>query len=157
MISMPTIEKWSKTLNVGPFFVIEHAEQDCLYRGQPSKLEMAVGMVQSGPINIEFVQQLNDTPSVYRDIYQPGEEGFHHVSMFTDNYDEEIERYQSLGYEVGLEGDMGVYRYCYVDTFSVLGFMVELVEDKPAIQATYKKVRDAAEGWDGTDLIRPLL
>ena len=150
------IEHWATTLGVGPFFTTSLG-MDCLYRGQPSHLEIVVSMVQAGTLNIELIQQLNDTPSVYRDIYKPGEEGFHHVSMFTDNFDEELERYKSLGFEVGLfYGTEDTFRLCYIDTFNPMGFMTELVEDKPMSQANYTKVREAAIDWDGTDLVRPL-
>ncbi len=150
------IEHWATTLGLGPFFVIENAPLETLHRGQPVTLELSVAMVQAGPINIELIQQLNDQPSTYRDVYRVGEEGFHHVCMLVGNFDEEVDRYKAMGYELSLEAHMGLSRIVYVDTHETLGCQLELVEDSPAIQGLYQRVREGAETWDGTDLVRPL-
>lgn len=150
------IERWNKALGLGPFFTVEDAELECLYRGNPSSLRLNVAMAQAGPINIELIEQLNDAPSVYRDMYPPDNEGFHHVCMLVDNFEEQKQHYRSLGCDVAFEGDMGAYSFCYVDARPFIGYMIELVEDGDTIRAIYDRVREGAESFDGSDLIRSL-
>lgn len=150
------IEKWSDSLGLGPFYAVENSRFNCIYRGQGSQLELSVAMAQSGPLNIELIEQINDVPSVYRDIYPKGGEGFHHICLFTDNLEADKTHYRSLGYEIAFEGDMGVYKFCYVDSFSSMGHMIELVEDTPEIRGVYEKVRKGAETWQGGELVLPL-
>ena len=150
------IERWSTTLGLGPFFVLENITLDCMSRGKPTAIDVSAAFVQSGSLNIELLQQLNDAPSMIRDVYRSGEEGFHHVCIFTDNYDDEVERYRKAGCELALEQDLGAYRTGFINAVNTLGYMIELVDDVPEMRATYKKVKQAAEAWDGTNLIRPL-
>jgi len=150
------IERWHQAVGLGPFFTLEGAELDCIYRGNPSNLHLNVAMVQAGPINIELIQQLNDAPSVYRDMYAKGTEGFHHVCMLIDDFEAQKQHYRSLDCAVAFEGDMGVYRFCYVDTRPFTGYMIELVEDGDAIRGIYDRVCQGAQTWDGSDLVRPL-
>ena len=151
------IDKWSKLLNIGPFFINENLTFDVVYRGQPTVLQVSVATVQSGGINIELIQPLVDTPSVYADIYAHGAEGFHHICMVVDNYDEQVQRFCAQGHAIAMQATMGDCRFCYIDTYNTLGCMTELVENKSDIRALYQHIREAAETWDGhTDLIRPM-
>ena len=34
---------------------------------------------------IQFIQQHDDTPSIYRDMYRTGEEGYHHVGVLVND------------------------------------------------------------------------
>ena len=150
------IDKWATTLGLGPFFVVENVQLDNLYRGVPVTLELSVAMVQAGPINIELIQQHNAVPSCYRDVYGEGEEGFHHVCMLVQDFDQEVRRYTDMDYALSLEAEMKAYRIAYVDTHDELGCLVELVEDRPAIRQLYSRIEEAASSWDGADLVRPM-
>ena len=150
------IDHWHRTLGVGPFYLVENAPLQTVYRGQPVTLELSVAMVQSGELNIELIQQLNDVPSTYREVYPAGPGGFHHVCIIADDYDGEVERYRAQGFESSLEADMGGYRGIYLDARDAIGCHIEVVEDGPGIRGTYEKIRRGAAEWDGSRLIRPL-
>ena len=38
---------------------------------------------------IQFIQQHDNTPSIYRDMYALGQEGFHHVGLLVNDYEGE--------------------------------------------------------------------
>ncbi|MEL7029174.1 MAG: VOC family protein, partial [Pseudomonadota bacterium] len=113
---------------------------------------------QVGALNIELIQQKDDRPSVYRDIYPPGASGFHHICLFTDDLKADVASYNAMGFETALEAndDVSGLKFAYVDAFRSLNCMIELVENGPTIQAIYSKVREGAEEWDGRNLKRSL-
>jgi len=151
-------ERMTELVGAGPFFVLEHIPlSECLYRGDKVDFDHTSAYGQCGPIMIELVQQNNDGPSAFRDMYAPGEEGLHHVASFTDDFDAEVARYAALGFEAAnLATTTGGTRFAYIDTVSMLGHMVEFYQDDKGVRDFYAMVAAAAEGWDGTDPVRVL-
>ena len=81
-------KRYNEVYGVGPFFVFDHIQLvKNWYRGTEMPLDISAAFVQSGDLNIEFIQQHNDGPSCYRDMFKPGEEGFHHTAIFCKDYD----------------------------------------------------------------------
>ena len=148
---------WTDCWGIGPFFIIRHAKWENLrYRGQPVEVDASFAMAQAGPLQIELCAQHNVAPSCYRDMFQPGQEGFHHLAMVVDNYDVEIARLKDVGFEVAMEGTFGEMQFAYVDTRTVSGFMTEIVSNWGPVGDTHRMVADASIGWDGRDPVRDL-
>jgi catechol 2,3-dioxygenase-like lactoylglutathione lyase family enzyme len=147
--------KWNKMLGAGPFFVVRHhIGEGFLYRGKHIEADVSYAFGQAGPAHIQFIAQHDDTPSIYRDMYKKGENGFHHVGVLVPNVQEEVRRFQAAGYEVACElwgGDYVAYMDCRKD----LGCFVELHGDAPVICQLFDGWQKQHEEWDGvTDLIR---
>lgn len=149
---------WIRTTGIGPFLTVPHvqlAEYD--YRGsKASGLDFSVALAQSGGVQIELVQQHCDSPSAYRDTIAKGAQGFHHLAIYTDRYDETYRSYIDQGFVRAVGGMFGKLRFSYIDTSAVIGCMIELVEEDADQSAFFQRVAAAAQGWDGaTDPIRP--
>ncbi len=123
-------------------------------RSEPTEFAFAGAIAQAGDVQIELLQTLDDQLSCYRDLYPAGTEGIHHVGIFADDFDAEIGRYEDLGFEVAFTRVSRGMRFGYVDTSAALGFMVELLEDVPAVRGRFATIAEAARDWDGTDPIR---
>jgi hypothetical protein len=151
-------ERMVELVGAGPFFVLEHiALSESLYRGKPVHFDHTSAYGQCGPIMIELVQQNNDAPSAFRDMYAPGEEGLHHVASFVKDFDAEVDRYAALGFEAAnLATTTGGTRFAYIDTTSLLGHMVEFYEDDQGVRDFYAMVAAASVDWDGSDPVRVL-
>ena len=53
---------WSEVLGVGPFFYFERVPiEDFRYKGEPSPIEVSIALANSGALQIELIQQRNDT------------------------------------------------------------------------------------------------
>ena len=145
-------------LGAGPFFVFEHIPlSECLYRGNASVLDHTSAYGQCGNVMMELVQQNNEGPSAFRDLYAPGEEGLHHVATFSDDIDAELARYAEMGFPAAnVARTTTGTKFAYVDTSPVLGHMVEFYQDDPGIRDFYAMVAAAAENWDGTAPVRTL-
>ena len=152
------MKNWVDTMSVGPFLEMQSINPDTyLYRGEDVRPRMRVALAQAGEVQIEFMQILEDRPSIYRDMFAFGDGGFHHVLILTDDFDQDIAHHRALGLDIPVLGSSGDLRVAFVDTRSKLGFMLEIVNDCPLIHAIFGAVRKASEHWDGSDPFRPLV
>ena len=168
------IHKWNRVFGAGPFLKIEHwgPADKHLYRGQPIRDDVTHAHGQCGPAQIQFTQQHNDAPSIWRDMYPKGSEGFHHVAVLVDDFDEEKARFIQMGCSVGEEFQFNtshaghvhvpagtkipeIGRCAYMDARHLIGCFVEVFEEHPIVRHEFNAVKAAHENWDGvTDLIR---
>ena len=102
------MKHWTEALGVGPFFYFERVPiEDFRYQGEPSPIEVSIALANSGPLQIELIQQRNDAPSMYRDFLQAGHEGLQHVAYWTRDFDADLERALAGGYPIGHSGQVG--------------------------------------------------
>ena len=152
------IRHWVETLGAGPFFVSRHhLGKEHTYRGEPDSATFSYAFGQGGPAQIQLIQMDDPTvPSIYRDMFEPGEEGFHHIACLVPAADmaAEVARFTDAGFEVAstLHSYVPV---AYIDTRSALGFFVELHGLDDAVDQLFREIREAHEQWDGvTEPIR---
>ncbi|MEO0030426.1 MAG: hypothetical protein RIS94_184 [Pseudomonadota bacterium] len=140
----------------GPYFVAEHIPLSLsLHRGTPAELDHTSAYGQWGEIMVEFVQQNNAGPSVFRDLFPDGRQGMHHVALIVDDLPAAMARYEVAGHPCALYAEVspGV-GFAMMDCVADLGHFVELYEPTPALLGVYELVRNAARDWNGTDPIR---
>lgn len=153
------MEHWVNVLGVGPWFFAEQAPLDNFtYRGEPSPLQLSVALANSGDIQIELIQQLNEAPSMYRDFLAAGREGLQHVAYWTNDYQSLYDQALSLGYRIGQEGQIGgpQGRFAYFDTEAHPGTVVEISDLGGPKRAIFDYIRKASVGWNGSKPIRKL-
>jgi len=151
------LRHWTEVLGVGPFFYFERAPlDDFRYRGEPSPLEVSIALANSGPLQIELIQQRNDAPSTYRDFLAAGREGLQHVAYWTTSFDADLARIRARGIEVAQSGQVGgpSGRFVYLATETHPGTMVELSEVSGSKGRFFEHIAELARGWDGSDPIR---
>jgi hypothetical protein len=155
------VDAWLKSAKVGPFFMFGGvAWEKPVYRGKSGEgqVDLTAAIAYAGDIQIELICQLDDKPSMFRDIIPFGQAGLHHMALYCDDYDADLASYTENGTEVAFSGVMMGSRVCWVDTTPSLGFMVELIDGKNNIagQKIFPQIRAAAENWDGTNPKRRL-
>ena len=146
----------SRTFGSGPYFVAEHIPLSlCRYRGQPAELDHSSAYGQWGEVMVEFVQQNNPDPSVFRDLYPKGDQGMHHVALIVDDLPAEIARFEAAGHATAFYAEVapGV-GFAMMDCVAELGHFVELYEPTPELLGVYDLVRSAAKTFEGGDPIR---
>jgi len=151
------VKKWQDFYGVGPFWITETVvPDDIMYRGTPSYLEMSVAIAHAGNVQIELIQQNCDNPTAYRDQFAPGQGGFHHACYHSDDFDADKALFEANGYVAATEGSVynGELRFAYFDTRSDFGIFTEIVTPTEAFLASNKKIKDAADNWDGRDPVR---
>ena len=153
------MREWSAELKVGPWFLLERfAGVDPVYRGQPSRAEIALAMSFAGHMNVELIQPLDSAPSIYREKIEKTGYGFHHFGMATSKFERDVARYQASGVELAflLKVPSGG-RVAYMDTTATLPGMTELIELGPGFEPTFNRFYRASIGWDGSDPVRSFL
>ncbi len=140
----------------GPFFFVRNIELAWgERRGVPCNFLHSSAYGQCGSIMLEFVQQEDDGPSPFRDLYPAGSQGIHHVATMVDSLPAAIDHYAALGCSLAARACTRTgTEFAFVDTVSRLGHMVELYERTPALTGFYQMVEAAAADWDGRDPVR---
>jgi hypothetical protein len=153
------IAQWSRTLRIGPWFVLEHfSGVDPVYRGQPSRADVAIAMSFAGHMNIELIQVNNDAPSVYRELIERRGYGFHHWGVATWNFDAAVAQYEREGYALAFGAAVpSGGRVGYMDTTSVLPGFTEFIELGGAFEEVFGRFYRASIDWDGKDPIRSFI
>jgi hypothetical protein len=151
------MRRWLDTARVGPFFLNAHVETEApIYRGRPSSFDYSLAIAQAGSVQIELIEQHDDRPSAYRDSVPAGQDGFHHLACFVDDFDAKLVRLEAQGVDIASSGKFGDMRFVYADTRASLGCMTELLEHTPLIHRVFDAVTAASQNWDGRDPVRDL-
>lgn len=153
------IEGWTRTLRVGPWFVLERfGGIDPIYRGQPSRAEISLAMSFAGHMNIELIQPMNDAPSVYREMIERRGYGFHHFGVASWNFDEAVAAHERAGHALAFRLAVpSGGRVAYMDTTEVLPGYTEVIELGGEFEAVFGRFYRASIGWDGKDAVRSFI
>lgn len=151
------MRRWTETTGAGPFWLSRnHLGQQHTYRGQPWDEPLHYAFGGTGSTHVQLIEQPSATPSIYRDMYSPGEEGFHHVAMLVPEKDmpAEIARFEQAGFAVAST----LWSYvdvAYIDCREAIGCFVELHGANQVIYDLFELFRRSHEEWDGvTDPVR---
>jgi catechol 2,3-dioxygenase-like lactoylglutathione lyase family enzyme len=147
---------WAATFGAGPFFVIDHiALSEVRYRGTPSAFDHSSAYGQWGSVMVELVCDHTIGPSPVADVVGFGGQGLHHMAYFVDDLAVAQAELVAAGWPEALHAvTPSGMAFAFHDAAADLGHMIELYEPVDALVGFYKRVADAALGWDGTDPIR---
>jgi len=148
---------WSETLGVGPWFYNPKVPiKNYSYRGVSYEPHNSVALANSGFVQVELIQTRNDVPSMYRDFLTAGNTGLQHVAYWTTHYDADLERLLKQGFKPVMQGEVGENgRFIYFDTEYHPGTVIELSEVAGPKGKMFDLIRQASEGWDGSESVRP--
>ncbi|NKC00846.1 MAG: hypothetical protein GKR90_20445 [Pseudomonadales bacterium] len=151
-------EKMHKTVGAGPFFVVKDIElRRAVHRGVSCLFIHSSAYGQWGNVMLELVQQESIGPSPFRDLYQPGETGLHHLATIVPDQQEAYAAYRSAGFEVATIAETtGGTEFAFVDAVESLGHFIEVYERADALLGFYDMVKTASLGWRGEQLLRYL-
>ena len=139
--------KWADAYGAGPFYMVRHHETEQFsYRGKAVEADVSYAFGYLGDTMIQFIEQHDDKPSIYRDMYAAGEEGFHHIAYLVSDFGAERQRWLDLGYELATELYADGVNAAYFDTRKLSGGFTEIHGDPPHIMglfAVWKRAHDA--------------
>ncbi|MGH7078503.1 MAG: VOC family protein, partial [Acetobacteraceae bacterium] len=77
---------WVDVCGVGPWFVAEKLPLNGFwYKEQPyPDIHLTIALANSGEVQLELIQQRDDTPSMGRDFLAAGHEGLQHWSSWPE-------------------------------------------------------------------------
>ena len=66
--------------------VLPHLKQSgSVYRGRPTEPVASIAFANSGELQIELIEQEDDSPSIYREFLDAGHDGFHHLAWWVED------------------------------------------------------------------------
>ncbi|WP_322544783.1 VOC family protein [Rhodococcoides fascians] len=147
---------WAQTHGAGPFFFLDEVPLTDVRGpdGEPGVLQQGFAVGQWGPVMVELNRQDRIEPAAAGDILMAP--GFSHIAYFSTDSEAEEQRLVEAGAPLLMSLSFGETRVRFHDARSTSGYVIEHYACAGAVEETYRRVAEAAEGWDGTDPFRAL-
>ncbi len=146
---------WIDVCGIGPFFYVDRLPLiNFQYQGQSGDPHLSIALANSGDVQVELIQQKDDTPTMYKGFLAAGHEGMQHWSSWPVDYDAKLEYALANGYTIGQSGESPRGPFVYLWNEGHPGTVIEMAEMTAERERIFGTVRDAAVVWDGEDPIR---
>jgi catechol 2,3-dioxygenase-like lactoylglutathione lyase family enzyme len=152
------VERLATQLGAGPFFLVEDVPlENVLSRGEPAAFvhNSAFGLCGRGPI--ELIELTHLAPSRVEERFAGTRPGIHHVAYVVP-----AESVQDLRGELDkrnlseyLSAQLGDLDITFHDASALLGHDIEIHIDSDGLREFFAMVRGGADGWDGSEPLRP--
>jgi hypothetical protein len=146
--------RWVDVFGIGPFHILKPSVASVWYRGESLTVPMQVAASQAGPTQIELIEQKDNAPSVYRELYGPGAGGVHHIATVVKDFEAAKGFYERRGYERVMEILSAPMHVAYFDTRKDFGLYTEVIEADPTFVGYLTKIAQTCGAWDGKDPLR---
>jgi catechol 2,3-dioxygenase-like lactoylglutathione lyase family enzyme len=144
-------------LGVGPWLVMRGLPMRARYRGAPCETTLSLALSNSGELQVELIQQEDDTPSIFTEFLAANGPGYHQLAYWAEDFDATMKAVDAAGWPVVWSGGEGLgVRFAYVETPNSPATIVEISELTEAQAGAAQFIRDAAASWDGSDPIREM-
>ena len=154
-----TVNRLVDQLGAGPFFLVENVPlENVLSGGGPAELAHHSAFGCCGEGAIELMQISSAAPERVEERFSTPRPGIHHVAYVVAPA-EVAEVRKSLderGLPQYLSAELGETRNTFHDASASLGHDIEIHDDVPGLRDFFGMVRGAAEGWDGSEPLRPV-
>src|SRR5512139_2919414 len=118
---------YESVFGTGPFSDVIDVDMDgAVLRGTPVKTRIKVAFVESGDIQIEFIQPVEGN-NVYTEFLEAKGEAIHHLGYEVADMAAAKAEFRRGGREPVFYRDMGVMEFAYYDTSEAGGLMLELL------------------------------
>ena len=144
-------------LGIGPWYVLRRRPQRARYRGMPCEVTVTIAFSHSGEVQLELIQQHDETPSIFTEFLAGGAGGFHQLAWWPTDFDAALKTVTDGGYSVVWSGgEPGGVRFAYFEPPLPTAPIIELSEFTDSARGLADMVRAAADDWNGSDPVRSL-
>ena len=151
------VKHWTEVMGVGPFFLMEGIHLEGMkYRGEPTEAVFDLALAYWGDIQIELIRPRDDQPSIFSGEYADVGGGLHHVCILGDDIEEAYRVCGEQGAEIVIEGALGDSKVIYVDPGRGPGSLVEILQQGEGGPGLFAMIKQAGDGWDGSEPLRTL-
>ena len=150
------VARWNRLFGAGPFVLLHHYRMEKLWvHGEPvdpaTGPDFSYALGYLGDLMIQFTTQHDGAPSVYRDMYSRGQEGFHHVAHLTGEFEAEVARLVDMGFDIGMQFEVDGAQGAYLDTRAATGGFTEIHSNPQPLLDTFADWRRAHALWKAGD------
>jgi hypothetical protein len=128
-----SIKDYEGVIGIGPFTTLELHPEKSFIKDRAPDFVLKIGFTQlTAKLSLELIEVVSGEPC-HKDFLERHGEGVQHLGFVTDEYDEVLKRAKGLGIEVLMGGEaevpgMGHMRAAYLDTYDLVGVLVEIIE-----------------------------
>ena len=154
-----TVNRLVDHLGAGPFFLIENVPlENVLSRGEPAEFAHNSAFGSCGGGAIELIEAVSLAPERVEKGFSAPRPRIQHVAYVVPST-EVFDLRSSLderGLPQYLSSQLGEVDTTLHDASAALGHDIEIHVDSEGLRAFFQMVRGAAEGWDGSEPLRPV-
>ena len=146
-------------LGAGPFFLVERVPlENVLSRGEPAEFVHNSAFGSCGGGAIELIETVSLAPERVEKRFSAPRPNIHHVAYAVAPTDVADVRssLDERGLPQYLSAQLGEVDSTLHDASAVLGHDIEIHVDCEGLRNFFEMVRSGAEGWDGSEPLRPV-
>ena len=154
-----TVNRLADQLGAGPFFLVERVPlENVLSRGEPAEFVHNSAFGSCGGGAIELIEPVSLAPGRVEQGFSGPRPRVHHVAYVLSPA--EVADFRTALDERGLpeylSSEFGGATTTVHDASATLGHDIEIHADNEGLHGFFGMVRGAAEGWDGSEPLRPV-
>jgi hypothetical protein len=154
-----TVNRLVDQLGAGPFFLIESVPlENVLSRGEPAEFAHNSAFGSCGDGAIELIEAISMPPERVEERFSGPRPRIHHLAYVVPPT--EVTGLRSSLDERGLpqylSSQLGEVDTTLHDASATLGHDIEIHVDNEGLRDFFAMVRGGAEGWDGSEPLRPV-
>jgi hypothetical protein len=153
-----TVERLAEQLGAGPFFLVENVPlENVTSRGEPAEFVHHSAFGSCGGDPIELMEMVRLAPERVEGRFSGSRPRVHHVAWVVAPASVESFRrgLEDRGLPEYLSAQLGELDITFHDASASLGHDIEVHADNQGLRDFFQMVRDGAEGWDGSQPLRP--
>ena len=149
--------QWVERLGIGPFYIIEAVRLDeYTYRGKKTDLEMRIAFGYWGNIQIELVQPVSTTDTLYTRAVKTDAGKINHCATVVSDLDALIKSHKLQGKEIQAGSMNSGVKFVYLDSYLPGGLHLELIQATNETIMGNAAMEAVARQWDGKNPVRPI-
>ena len=152
------IDSWHREHGVGPFLVTRNAKplSNAFYRGQRApEARVNIGFAYIGDMQLELIELLGDTPSLYKEALDRKDFGVNHYAACVEDFVGAYNWALDNGFEAVVDAGIdGMARMSYLERIdNGQRLIVELIEWNPLTRPYFDELEKRAANADPAQLI----
>jgi methylmalonyl-CoA/ethylmalonyl-CoA epimerase len=154
-----TVGRLVDHLGAGPFLLIENVPlENVLSRGEPAEFAHSSAFGQCGDGPIELIETVSLAPERVEERFSGPRPRVHHVGYVVSPSEMDSVRgsLDERGVSQYLSSELGGAVTTLHDASATVGHDIEIHADNEAFRGFFEMVRGGAEGWDGSEPLRPV-
>ena len=154
-----TVNRLVDQLGAGPFLLVKGVPlENVLSRGEPAEFVHNSAFGPCGGAVIELIEAVSLAPERVEARFSGPRPGVHHVAYAVPPTEVAGLRHSldERGLPEYLSAQLGAVDSTLHDAYAVLGHDIEIHVDSEGLREFFELVRGGAEGWDGSEPLRPV-
>src|SRR5882757_271025 len=152
-----TAREWAERVGVGPFYVLDRIlMEQYFFRGVRMDVELRLSFGYWNGIQIELIQQLNDSDSLYRRAQRSSAGKLNHFATLVSDLDALLTSRQLHKRVIQNGSQPSGLKFAYLEEFLPGGLHLELMEPQENTLMAFAAMEKIALHWDGRHPVRPI-